>query len=187
MKHSLILCTLFLVFMGCKDDPEPALQLLVNTDMEAGATLPNGWSGWEKTGYTIEWTTEEASSGTRSLKISAAQPDDTNFTFWSQYYGGVIPVAKDVVLSVKVKCKNVSGQGVSIAIRGDNDNLTNDHAEQFSTTQTVTTITGDFDWTSYHVRLDGIQSDITSLTVYFLLLDNTAGTVYFDDASLTVQ
>ena len=187
MEKSLILCALLLAFMGCKDDPDPAIQLLVNTDMEAGATSPNAWWGLEETVYVNEWTTEEASSGTRSLKISAAQSDDTNFAFWSQTYVGAIPVGKDVVLSIKVKCKNVSGRGISIAIRGDDANSLNSNAEQFSTTQGKINITGDFDWTTYHVRLDGIQSDIKSLTVYFVFLSNTVGTAYFDDASLTVQ
>ncbi len=187
MKQSLILCALFLTFMGCKDDPEPANQLLVNTDMEAGATSPNSWGALEQTVYTAEWTTEEASSGTRSLKISATQSDPTNFAFWSQYYVGTIPVGKDVVLAIKVKCKNVTGEGISIAIRGDKANSINGYAAQFSTTEDRISITGDFDWTTYEVRLDGIQSDIKSLTIYFLLLDNTVGTVYFDDASLIVQ
>jgi hypothetical protein len=187
MKHTLILCALFLTFMGCKDDPEPAIQLLVNTDMDAGATSPNSWWDLEQTVYTTEWTTEETSSGTRSLKISATQSDTTNFAFWSQSYVGAIPVGKDVLLSVKVKCKNVSGTGISIAIRGDNAETSNSIAEQFSTSQGITNISGEFDWTTYQVRLNKIQSDIKSLTVYFVFLPNTIGTVYFDDASLTVQ
>jgi hypothetical protein len=190
MKQHLILCALLSVFVGCNDDSdnnEPAIQLLVNTNMEAGATSPNNWWDMMQTVYSTEWTTQEASSGTKSLKISAEQSDPTNFAFWAQSYTGAIPVGKDIVLSVKVKCKNVIGKGISIAIRADNADTQNGNAEQFNTTQGSTTITGDFDWTTYHVRLSGIQNDIKLLTVYFLLLDNTMGTVYFDDASLTVQ
>jgi hypothetical protein len=187
MKKCLIHCALYLTFMGCTNAPEPALQLLVNNDMEAGTTTPNSWWDLTQTVYTTEWTTEEASSGTKSLKISATQTDANNFAFWAQRYMGVIPVGKDVVLSVKVKCKKVSGQGISIAIRGDNADTSNSFAEQFSTTQGEITIRGEFNWTTYQVRLNGIQSDIKSLTVYFLFLNNTVGTAYFDDASLTVQ
>lgn len=187
MKQTLTLCALFLIFMGCKDDPEPVMQLLVNTNMETGDTSPNSWWDLEPMVYNTEWTTEEANSRTRSLKISATQSDATNFAFWAQSYLGAIPVGKDVVLSIKVKCKNVSGQGISIAIRGDNSETPNGIAEQFSTTQGISNITGEFDWTTYQVRLNKIQSDIKSLTVYFVFLPNTIGTAYFDDASLTVQ
>lgn len=185
MKKFLILCTFFLTLMGCKDDSESVIQLLVNTDMEAGATSPNSWWDNENTVYITEWSTEEASSGIRSLKISTTQSDAVNFAFWAQSYEGAIPVGKDVVLSVKVKCKNMSGQGVSIAVRGDESNATS--ATQFSTTQGKISITGDFDWTTYQVRLEDIQSDIKSLYVYFVFLPNTVGDVYFDDATLTVQ
>jgi hypothetical protein len=187
MKHSFIFCTLYLALMNCSDDPEPANQLLINKDMEAGASSPNGWWDLSQTVYTTEWTTDEASSGTKSLKISATQADANNFAFWAQSYMGVIPVGKDVVLSVKVKCKNVTGPGISIAIRGDNADTSNSIAEQFSTTQGITNISGEFDWTTYQVRLNGIQSDIKSLTVYFVFLPNTIGSAYFDDASLIVQ
>jgi len=187
MKKSIIFCGLFLTFISCKDDPEPAIQLLVNTDMEAGAASPNRWWDLAQTVYTTEWTTEEASSGTRSLKMSASQSDATNFAFWAQTYVGAIPVGKDVVLAVKVKCKNVTGEGISIAIRGDKASPLNGYAAQFSTTQDKISITGDFDWTTYQVRLNEIQSDIKSLTIYFVFLDNTVGDAYFDDASLTVQ
>jgi len=187
MKQILILCACLATLMGCKDDPEPAIELLVNTDMEAGTSYPNGWWDLAPTVYTAEWATEEASSGSKSLKITASQSDAISFAFWSQTYLGAIPVGKDVVLSIRVKCKNVSGDGISIAIRGDNGDTSNSVAEQFSTTQGTASITGDFDWTTYQVRLNGIQNDIKSLTVYFLLLDNTVGTVYFGDASLTVQ
>jgi hypothetical protein len=183
MKHSIILCMLFLACMGCKDDPEPAKQLLVNTDMEAGATSPNDWWDMEQTGYTTEWTTEEANSGSRSLKISAIELEATNFAFWTQSYVGAIPVGEDVVLSVKVKCKNISGEGVSIVIRGDTAN----GQGQFISTEGRTPITGDFDWTTFDLRLDEIQGDIKSIIVFLVFLPNTVGTVYFDDATLVVQ
>lgn len=186
MKRSPILCLLILIFMGCKDDNEPAIQLLVNTDMEAGTTSPNSWFQRGETVYRTEWTTEEANSGTRSLKISATQIDATDFAFWGQSYFGAIPIGKDVVLSIKVKCKDVIGEGISIAIRGDNANSI-DTAAQFSTTQDTINITGDFDWTTYQVRLNGIKRDIKSLSIYFVFLNNTVGTVYFDDASLIIQ
>lgn len=187
MKYSPILCALLVIFVGCKDDPEPAIELLVNSDMEAGGTAPNAWWDLERTVYTTEWTTEEASSGAKSLKISATESDATNFSFWAQSYFGEIPVGKDVVLSIKIKCKKVSGQGISIAIRGDTPTSSTGTAAQFSSTEGRVRISGDFDWTTYQVRLDGIHNDIKSLTIYVLMLPNTAGTVYFDDASLKAQ
>jgi hypothetical protein len=181
-----IYAALFVMLLcGCNDDPKPPTELLVNVDIESGGTLPNGWLDMEETVYTTEWTTEEASSGIRSLKISATESDDTNFALWYQHYAGVIPVDKDLVLSVRIKGNNVSGEGIAIAIRG-NDGISLD-AAQFSTTQGTINITGNFDWTTYQVRLNKLQKDIKSITVYLMLLNNTTGTVYFDDASLMVQ
>lgn len=48
-------------------------------------------------------------------------------------------------------------------------------------------IEGTTDWTTYSLELDEpVGVDMTSITVYLLLLPDTSGTVYFDDASLTV-
>jgi hypothetical protein len=188
MKQILFISTLVLLLIGCKDDedPEPP-ELLINTDMEAGESMPDSWWDLERTVYTTEWTAEEASSGTKSLKISATESDATNFSFWAQSYFGEIPVGKDVVFFIKIKCKKVSGQGISIAIRGDSPSSLNGTAAQFSSTEGRVRISGDFDWTTYQVRLDEIHNDIKSLTIYVLMLNNSVGTVYFDDASLKAQ
>lgn len=188
MKSTFFLTALVVLFVSCKNDADPEPQeLLINTDMEAGGSVPNAWWELERTVYTTEWTAEEASSGTKSLKISATEPDASNFAFWAQSYFGSIPVGKDLFFSIKIKCKGVTGQGISIAVRADNATTVNGAAAQFSTTQGTNPISGDFDWTTYNVRLNQVQGDIKSLTVYVLLLNNSVGTVYFDDASLKAQ
>ncbi|MCE2934478.1 MAG: hypothetical protein ACK5WO_05155 [Cyclobacteriaceae bacterium] len=187
MKYFLTFCLFLPLLIGCQDDPEPVIQLLVNGDMETGAASPNSWWNREQTVYSTEWTTEEASKGSKSLKISASQTDPINFAFWAQTFSGSIPVEKNVVLSVSVKGKDLTGQGVSIVIRGDAESSPGGPAEQGSTTQGTTNITGTFDWTTYTVRLTGIERDIKSLTIYLILLPNSTGEVYFDEASLIVE
>ena len=187
MKY-IILSALFLpALIGCKDDPEPAIDLLVNNSMEIGDSSPNSWLDLEQTVYSTEWTSEEANSGNKSLKITATQTDPTNIAFWAQSFSGSIPVGKDVVLSIRIKGKNLTGQGISIAIRGDAETPRSGLAEQFGTTEGEIDITGSFDWTTYNVRLNGIDSNIKELTVFLIFLPNSTGTVYFDDASLRVQ
>jgi len=84
---------------------------------------------------------------------------------------------------VKIK-SNLTGDGVSVAIRGDNTTQPTGTGEQFVTTQGTSTISDTFDWTDYSIKLSNVDASTKSLTVYLNYLPNTTGEVYFDDISL---
>jgi hypothetical protein len=168
---------------GKKSDPAP-LVLLTNLDMEQGTSQPTAWFNFAGNGGATTWTTEQSVSPKHSLKISNDVAYSQNIALWSQTYQGAMPVGKDLVLAVKIK-GNLIGSGVSIALRADETTTIQSAAKQFSSTEGVTPIGGNFDWTAYQVKLVGLQSSIKSITVYFIYLPNTTGTVYFDDATLT--
>jgi hypothetical protein len=186
--------TLFIFFALCtscsKSDVQPT-QLLVNGNMEDGTTVANNWYnsydlGGSITDFSRVWSTQEFSSGSHSLSISrTATPNSTDFVAWAQTDSTMIPIGKTLTLSVKIKGENLVGTGVSIAIRTDRSKTVYDL--QFISTQGQTSITGTFDWTTYSVKLTGVQSTVSYIDVYLVYLTNTTGTVYFDDASLTAQ
>lgn len=169
---------------SCKDEEQP-VQMVTGGNLEAGTSLPIGWyydNG--QNSYNMMWTEEEAASPKRSLKISTQVSGITNFAFWGLTINTNIPVGKDVTLKVKVKSK-LNGSGVSIAIRGDETEYPQSSAEQFISTQGKIPITGNIEWREYNVKLEKIGTNIKSLTVYLVYLQNTTGEVYFDDISLT--
>lgn len=97
-----------------------------------------------------------------------------------------IPTGKSLTLRVRIKGQ-LEGDGVSIAIRGDDTSNISGVGEQFATTQGPSPISGTFNWTEYGLNLDTIEPNIKSLTVYLIYLPNTTGTVYFDDVSLVFK
>jgi len=190
MKFLIGLMATILIFIGCskKSDPAP-LQLLTNSNMETGGTQPNSWSYYSPTDSIVGlWTTNAANSPTHSLEITrSATITSPRFAYWRQEYSSVIPTGKNLVLSVKIKGQNLSGYGAAIAIRIDNATTLTGYALQFSTTQGTTPITGTFDWTPYSVRLTNVDPTAQRITIYLLLLNDTTGSVNFDDANLTVE
>jgi hypothetical protein len=179
---------------GCSDDdngvaPPAEIQMLQNTDVESGNTLPTGWlfavSDTSDAGFVSAWSTEEAVSPTHSLKI--AQEDVANpaaFAFWAQMINTGIPHGKDLTLTASIKTDLV-GPGVAIVIRGDDTDPPSGSAEAFATTQGVITITGEEDWTEYWVTMPEVPDDILTITVYLIFGVNSTGIVYFDDITLT--
>ena len=94
-------------------------------------------------------------------------------------------IGKKITLNMNVKAVNLDGQGVYIAIRGDNTAIPSGAGEVFATTQGNEQISGTFDWKKFNVTLDNVPSDIKSLTFYLIYGAKTSGSVYFDDLSLT--
>jgi len=182
-----ILLTLFsiILFSSCKKDDDMVVEFLNNGSLEAGINgSPDDWVF--ATGnniYDLDWTTEESHSPSRSLRISTETGDSTNFAFWAQTFNTDIPHGQDVTLNVWIKSELI-GNGVSIVIRGDDTDFPDGTAEQFVTTQGSLDISGSFDWSEYSVKLENVDTDINSLTVYLVYLGGTAGTVYFDDVQL---
>ena len=173
-------------FFGCDDDDESEHgQLITNGDVEVGSMTPNSW--WYNSAqnkYQVTWTNQESFSPSKSLKISIQSPDQSEFAFWAQTISVNIPTGESVKLTVKVKAA-LSGQGISIVIRGDDTQQPSGVGEQFVSTQGVTPISGTFDWMDYSVQLPAIDTNIKGLTVYLVFLPTTSGEVYFDDISLT--
>jgi len=185
-----LILTLFSIILlsSCKKDEvveDIVVEYLKNTTLEEGLDgLPNDWGF--STGnnvYNVKWTNEESHSPDKSLSISTETRDSTNFAFWGQFFNSDIPHGQDGTLSAWIK-GDLVGNGVSIVIRGDDTDGPEGTAEQFVSTQGVTNINGNFDWTEYSVTLRSIETNIRSLTVYLLYNGGTTGTVYFDDIQL---
>ena len=86
---------------------------------------------------------------------------------------------------MRIKTKNLIGEGAAIAIRCDDDTLGPGEPEQFYTTENKINITGTKDWESYSIEMDeAVETNITSIRIFMMFLPNTSGTVYFDYVSL---
>ena len=182
---TLITAIILGIFCGCSSDEVPPKEMIVNGNLENGATMPTGWEfSTGENNYSVLWTNETSFSPEKSLKISTEIINEEHFAFWSQLINTDIPVGEDVTLEVKVK-GTLEGKGASIAIRGDTTSTEEGKAEQFVSTQGNTLISGDFDWTTYNVVMKGVYSDIQSLTIYLIFLPNTRGEVFFDDISVS--
>jgi len=186
MKTQILFSVLILLLFleACKEEYIPT-ELLLNGNVELGSNNPDSW--WKKTNtdYVLAWDDEESYSPSKSLKISNQLADSTDFAFWAQTLYDNIPNGENITLKVKIK-GNITGDGVSIVIRGDDDSwYTGGDAEQSATTQFNTHIVGTFDWTEYSLTMENVGEEITVLNVYLILLPNTVGEVYFDDISLS--
>lgn len=164
-------------------------QLLANADMESGQASPTPWwSGSSRPqDHTFEWADGIAASGTRSLAIEPAAGPTGGFAFWAQTIDVVSPVGMTFEFSVDIKLEDVLGDGVAVAIRGDDSTLGNGAAEVFATTQRRMTVNGSQDWTTLSVQMNSVPAEIDQITVYLLYQANASGTAYFDDATLSVS
>ena len=142
---------------------------------------------WTNNGYGSDFvatrTEEDSFSPSHSLKISKAIIDTAQAHFWVWYneYKGEMPFGQDLTLTAKIKGVDLLGPGASIVIRCDRVT----QLLQFETTENSTNISGSFDWSTYTLNLSDLQSDVTIIRVYLILLPETTGTVYFDDITLT--
>ncbi len=205
----IIILTVGLMFSGCakeeppftpetesnpeddpaNDDPSNIIQMLNNINAENESGPLDFW--WNYSGnsneYISTWASNYYVSSNHSLKINCISSisDINSLGFWAQTINSNIPIGKQLTLKAIIKIENVIGDGVSIAIRGDDTTFPSDMAEVFSTTEGQVNINGTKDWTEYGVVLDNVPSNIKSITVYLILLYNTTGTAYFDDITLT--
>ena len=155
--------------------------------MENGSNFPASWSyasnNPSNTNYQFDWSTEAASSGTHSLKITSSINNGPNFGYWYQTVSYANP-GKTVQLSVKIKIVNViaanPGIGASIALAG----FSGSDQTQFVSSGNATPIVGTSDWSIYTVKISNIASGTDKLVVYLPLGTQTTGTVYFDEVSL---
>ena len=167
---------------ACSENDGISGQLISNGNVESGSGYPRSW--WKNTGqgkYDVDWSDKVSYSPTKSLKISTQVADTSAFALWGQTIAFNIPNGSAVRLSVKVK-GNLTGDGVAIAMRGDNEEGS---SEQFVTTQTSVPINGQFDWTEYTIKFDKVEAATKEIHVFLIFMSNTTGEVYFDDVSLT--
>ena len=160
-------------------------QLLVNADMES---TPNAgwWKGYtNETGFDLSYSTAEFVSPGQSLRITSDRDHGSAFAFWGQSVRVTNPINMELTLTAAIKLDQVTGEGVAIAIRGDDTHPMAGSAESFATTQGRFTLDGTEDWQTVQVKLQDMPSDIQTVTVYFILLPHATGTVYFDDAVLS--
>jgi hypothetical protein len=156
-------------------------ELIINGNVESGLGAPNAWWPWaENENFNLVWTEEYSYSPKKSLMISRQTKSDTDFTYWTQVIYNNIPIGKTVTLNVKIK-GNLTGDGISIAIRSDSDT----EMLQFVSSENNSRINGTFDWSEYSIQLPKIDVSTESLLVFLVYLPNTTGEVYFDDISLS--
>lgn len=186
---SLLAISLALVACAGCGDPAgpnpgaPSVQLLLNGDMEDTSVW---WRGGNSTSrFVYGRSNTEASSGARSLSLSDIAGSTGFFSFWAQ----TLPVGNvagmTLELSVEIKTSDVRGEGIALAIRGDDQSLRNADAEAWATTRDSILIQGTQEWTRYSVQLSDLEATIDRVTVYLMFLPNTSGIVYFDDAVLS--
>ena len=181
-KLSIAIMLLIFSLTGCEKKDE-VQELIKNGNVESGQGVPDFW--WQaplQTGFTLEWTDTESNSSKKSLMISNQEISATNFSYWGQSIYENLPLGKTVNLKVKIK-GNMEGEGVSIAIRSDNEN----EMLQFVTTESLYEISGTFDWKEYSIDLPKVDDATKALLIFLVYLPNTTGSAYFDDISLSYK
>jgi len=165
----------------------PAVPILQNGGFEDGGDLPYHWSrgGPGFGGSILSYDADGAWEGDHCVSISRATSSSELFTYWSQTMR-VDDFRGSVELRARIRTE-LSGQGVSIAIRADDKPrpTESDFAEAFATTQGAAPISGSAGWTEHSVRLDHLPDGMESVTVYLVFLPGTTGSVSFDGIELT--
>lgn len=166
---------------------EAPINLLTNGDIESGILNWGFLSSVQNNpnSYVSEATEEFAASPKKSLKISCTKVNDTGaFGYFVQSFLVTdLKTGSKLTLKAKVKGVNLTGNGLSIALRGDMTGVTG--SRFFQSSQDVTPLRGTFDFREVTVTLDAYQGNADRIIVFLLYLPNTTGTAYFDDISLT--
>ncbi|SOD92790.1 hypothetical protein [Spirosoma fluviale] len=193
----LFVCSLFAY--ACKKEdtqPQTVANIVTNGDMEAAPYADWGSylgrvSTTSPNKYTIEYSTEAASSPTHSIKVSCdAVKNDTTYQYLQQIIytsNKPIPAGAKLTLRAKIKVVNVQGNGISLAM-GGNEGASGRYASAFYTsTEGKIAITGTNDFKEYALTFDSFPAKATSMYVLLAYLHKTTGTVYFDDVSLSIN
>ncbi len=138
----------------------PAVPILKNGSFEDGGDLPYNWSrgGPGFGGAILSYGADGAREGDRCVSMSRATSSSELFTYCSQtmridrFQGGV-------ELRARIRTE-LSGQGMSIAIRADDKPRPtgSDYAEAFATTEGTVPMSGSAGWIEHSVRLDSMPS-----------------------------
>lgn len=183
MTRSAIFLALLGLLAGCDDPPAaPSLRLaLFNGGFEEGQATPAAWwnGATSASGFTFSWPGGSAYDGKRAVRIKRIEGTTTGFAFWAQTFLAEDFIGGPVTLRVRIRTELV-GEGVAIAIRGDDTETTSGNGEIFATTQRTTPITGSRNWEEFSVTFDDVPASMVSLTVYLLFGPGTTGTADFD-------
>ena len=189
-RNTFILIFTIFVIYGCKKDSSPQItSLLKNGNIETGF---DGWSfghGYglvsNPNGYDFGYTSEAATSPKNSLKINCnSVKNDSAFCYYSQSFPAEkITVGKKITLKVKIKTVNITGNGISLAIRGDKDKK----QSFFFSTETTKVIKGNSDFTEYTLTTDAYKGDASTIYIFLVFENKTTGYVYFDDVEVTAN
>ncbi|RRB00133.1 hypothetical protein [Larkinella rosea] len=193
------LAFLFIFFNGCKKDnaqPQAPANVLTNGDFEVNpfplwysATLKN--SKTNPTSYTVDYSTEAATSPVHSIKVSceAVKSDSTYQVLERVVYTRDVPIKEGAKLTLKVKIKtaNIQGNGISILFGGfwyiNGTVVTNFK----SSTEGKVSITGSKEFTEYTLTCDSAPKDLYAVYADLIYLPKTTGTAFYDDMSLTIN
>ncbi|GAB3508164.1 hypothetical protein GCM10027341_43590 [Spirosoma knui] len=181
--------------LGCttkETSNEP--QFVVNSDIEK--TPGQEWvfnyhngDNRNPNGYLFEHSTEAATSGTHSLKLSCKTIRDSSAScfVYQSFASTQIPASSTITLKAKIRTVNLKGRGVSITLRGDKIVNGKGNPVFYTSTDGVVTINGTTDFKEYFASRDGYGGNTDYLAVILAYLPGTTGTVYFDDVTVTYE
>lgn len=193
---------LSILFNCCKNDnaqPQAPANVLTNGDFEANpfTQIPLWHSAILKdsktnpTSYTVDYSTEAATSPVHSIKVScdAIKSDSAYQVLERVVYTRDVPIPEGAKLTLKVKIKTASIQGNGISfVFGGVDYINGVVVTNFkSSTEGKVSITGTKEFTEYTLTCDSAPKDLYAVYADLIYLPKTTGTAYYDDLSLTVN
>ena len=175
-----LLCGILLLVSACSDDDDDhTTKQIVNDDLE-------GSIAWQfvnvaPASHAGVLVNSVSASSSHSLSITSSEAKSDGFSFWRlDITPSDIHVGAPLELTVKVRVTNVTGDGVYVALRGD-DNSNNIF---FESTQGVQTINGTADFNTYTVKLDSYPEGVKHVYIFLILDASSTGSAHFDDVSL---
>lgn len=195
----LFLLGIGLLFNSCKKDdaqPQTIANVLTGGDFETSPyttwlSTVNKNSTTQPTSYSVDYSTEAASSPTHSIKVSCkAAPSDSTYQLFQQFLftsSTPIPTGAKLTLKAKIKTVNLQGEGISMAMGGNKGVNDNHESAFFTESRGKVAITGTNDFKEYTLTFDSFPENTYSFYVLFFYLPKTTGTVYYDDITLSVN
>ena len=174
-----LLCGILLLVSACSDDDDHTTTQIVNDDLE-------GSIAWQfvnvaPASHAGVVVNSVSASSSHSLSITSSEAKSDGFSFWRLVKTpSDIHVGAPLELTVKVRVTNVTGNGVYVALRGDDAS----NMVFFETTQGSQTINGTADFTTYTVKLDSYPEGVTQIYIFLIMHASSTGSANFDDISL---
>lgn len=175
-----LLFGLVFILSACSDDDEHTRTTLVNDNLEG--TVAWQFVNVAPADHAAQIASSVSASSSHSLSTISSVVAANGFSFWRlAVTPSDIPVGASLELTVKVKVTNVTGNGVFISMRGDDDSP---NSLFFKTTQGLKTINGSSDFANYSLTLDSFPEGVKYLYIFLIMDGTSTGSVNFDDISL---